>query len=74
MLIRIVEIGADGGFTEIESFRDHLGLCNTHYGRDRIRDIVENRPYFDPEKAYLVLHPICSFTMNYMQEAVPPYD
>lgn len=74
MLIRIVELLPDGGFVELQRFRDHLGLCNTQYGRGRIRDIIEHQPYFDPEKAYLVLHPLCTFTMNYMPESVPPYD
>lgn len=73
MLIRVFEIPSpkytDGvepyAFVEVDWFQDAIGLCNTVDGRHRLREFIENKAYFDPEKAYLVLHPMHSFTIGY---------
>ena len=59
-------------FMEVDWFRDEQptepdspGMMETEEGRAQIADFVKGKRYYDPAKAYLVLHPGHSFTINY---------
>ncbi len=58
-------------FMEVDWFRDEQptpdspGMMETEEGRAQIADFVKGKRYYDPTKAYLVLHPGYSFTINY---------
>ena len=59
-------------FVEVDWFRDDPlmgqegpGMMETEEGRAQIADFVKGKRYYDPTKAYLVLHPGHSFTINY---------
>ena len=59
-------------FMEVDWFRDEQpmepdspGMMETEEGRAQIADFVKGKRYYDPTKAYLVLHPGHSFTINY---------
>ena len=76
MLIRVLEIAPCSGkfchgggvptpFIEVDWFRDEDGMMAEEEGRKQIADFVKGKKYFDPGKAYLVLHQGHSFTINY---------
>ena len=76
MLIRILEIPPSSGnfhfgggepqeFVEVDWFRDDAWLIATEDGRNGIADFIRQKRYFDPSKAYLVLHPTHTFTIGY---------
>lgn len=81
MLVRVLEIPPPTGkfhfaggepqiFIEVDWFRDDPSLSEkpdfaTAEGRQQISDFVKAKRYFSPGKAYLVLHPIYPFTINY---------
>jgi len=59
-------------FVEVDWFRDEQpmepdspGMMESEEGRAQIADFVKGKRYFDPAKAYLILHPGHSFTINY---------
>lgn len=59
-------------FVEVDWFRDEQpmepdspGMMESEEGRAQIADFVRGKRYFDPAKAYLILHPGHSFTINY---------
>lgn len=61
-------------FAEVDWFRDdprdfepdrHTSLFHTEQGRKTIEEFIRHKHYFDPTKAYLVLHPTHSFTIGY---------
>ena len=56
-------------FIEVDWFRDDpldgVQHMFTEEGRERIAKFIRDKKYFDPEKAYLVLHQEHTFTINY---------
>lgn len=76
MLIRVLEIPPSSGnfhfggaepqvFREVDWFRDESGMMSTEEGRGQIADFVKRKNYFNPAKAYLVLHQEHTFTIGY---------
>jgi len=76
MQIRILEIPPSSGnfhfsggepqpFIEVDWFRDEDGMMNDDEGRDQITKFIKGKNYFDPNKAYLVLHQAHTFTIGY---------
>lgn len=77
MLIRILEIAPSSGnfhfgkgeiqhFVEVDWFRDDNGPdLSTEQGKSDISKFIQYKHYFDPNKAYLILHPTHSFTIGY---------
>jgi hypothetical protein len=65
--------GEPQSFIEVDWFRDDPSplsperppLFTTEEGRAQVRRFIEAKRYFDPAKAYLVLHPTHPFTMGY---------
>lgn len=80
-LVRVLEIppsdgkfrfggGAPQTFVEVDWFRDDPGVIptpnfGTTEGREQVEKFIRQKNYFDPAKAYLVLHPQHSFTIGY---------
>lgn len=76
-LIRVLEIPKSSGtfhfgggepqkFVEVDWFRDdEYAMMATPEGRDQIATFIQGKRYFDPKKAYLVLHETNTFTINY---------
>lgn len=58
-------------FIEVDWFKDDVGptqkkyLMHTQDGRDTVEEFIRGKKYFDPKKAYLVLHQSHTFTINY---------
>lgn len=80
MLVRVFEIppptgtlhfhrGEDQAFVEVDWFRDDHGMMLSEEGRDRARQFIMQKRYFDPLKAYLVLHPLRPITIGYDPDA-----
>jgi hypothetical protein len=78
MLIRVLEIPPPTGhfhfghgepqtFVEVDWFRDDDDGPDpsTEEGRARLTAFLRAKRYFDPRRAYLVLHPRRSFTIGY---------
>lgn len=78
MLIRVLEIPPYSGnfhhlggeptpFIEVDWFRDDQEppMMANEDGREQISDFIKGKKYFDPEKAYLVLHQNHPFTIGY---------
>lgn len=79
MLIRVFEIppptgnfhfsgGERQSFVEVDWFRSDGGHpvdMSKQEGRDLVEENVRQKRYFKPDRAYLVLHPVHSFTINY---------
>lgn len=64
--------GEAQAFIEVDWFRDEQqlepdtpGMMETEEGRTQITSFVMGKRYYDPAKAYLILHPSHSFTINY---------
>ncbi len=64
--------GEPQAFVEVDWFRseqtlepDQSDMMETEKGRVLITEMVKSKLYFDPTKAYLILHPSYSFTINY---------
>lgn len=80
-LIRVLEIPKSTGnfhfrageaqtFVEVDWFRDEDPLTeelmmNSEDGRGQIAEFIKQKRYFNPSKAYLVLHESHSFTIGY---------
>ena len=80
-LIRVIEIPESTGnfhfsggerqaFVEVDWFRDENPLTeelmmNSEEGRDQIAEFIKAKWYFNPSKAYLILHESHSFTIGY---------
>lgn len=77
-LIRVLEIPPSSGnfhfgggepqkFVEVDWFRDDddFQMIATPEGREDIANYLKAKRYFDPKKAYLVLHQEHTFTINY---------
>lgn len=76
-LIRVLEIPKGDGnfrfgggqaqpFVEVDWFRDDNGpSMSDENGRKNLADFIKGKNYFNPAKAYLVLHQAASFTINY---------
>jgi hypothetical protein len=77
-LIRVLEIPPTSGnfhfrggeaqpFVEVDWFRDDSGpSMSTPEGRNSIEAFIKGKKYFDPKKAYLVLHQDATFTLGYL--------
>lgn len=58
-------------FVEVDWFRDdpnpviEVPSFDTVEGREAITNFIRGKKYFDPNKAYLVLHPEHPFTIGY---------
>ena len=58
-------------FTEVDWFRDEPGMTRSApamdsvRGREEIAEFIKGKDYFNPDKAYLVLHQEHSFTIGY---------
>lgn len=74
MLIRVFEIPPPTGrfhfgggevqrFVEVDWFRDDEGASPG--GQQQITDFIQAKRYYRDGQAYLVLHPLHSFTINY---------
>ncbi len=65
----------DGGepqtFIEVDWFRDdpsppnEQSMMPTEEGRKQITKFIRGKKYYDPNKAYLILHQEHTFTLNY---------
>lgn len=75
MLVRVFEIPDGSGnyhfgggemqsFVEVDWFRDDSLDC-TQENQVAYTKFIRNKGYFNPQKAYLVLCPRYSFTINY---------
>ena len=78
-LIRVLEIprgdgnfrfsgGSPQTFMEVDWFRDdepHFPQMKNPEDRQAFIDHVTSKKYYDPAKAYLVMHQDASFTINY---------
>jgi hypothetical protein len=78
MLVRILEIPPTSGefhfgggkpqvFWEVDWFRDDSDPSHfaTTEGRQKIIDFIKTKKYFKSDRAYLILHPLNTFTINY---------
>lgn len=58
-------------FVEVDWFRDDpqpgidMPSFSTEDGRAKVTEFIRTKRYFDPAKAYLVLHPEHPFTIGY---------
>jgi hypothetical protein len=58
-------------FVEVDWFHDdpqpgiEVPSFDTVEGREMVTDFIKHKRYFDPAKAYLVLHPEHPFTIGY---------
>lgn len=76
-LVRVLEIPATAGnfhfagpeaqpFMEVDWFRDDNGpSMATPEGRSAIERFIKSKKYYEPTKAYLVLHQDAAFTLGY---------
>lgn len=76
-LIRVLEIPRSDGyfrfgggqvqpFVEVDWFRDDSGpSMSDAEGRGQLEAYIKQKKYFNPLKAYLVLHQDASFTIGY---------
>lgn len=75
MLIRVLEVPPSSGqfhfgggeaqtFVEVDWFRDDMYPL-TDETRAEYEKQLRAKNYFKPDRAYLVLHPTCSFTVGY---------
>lgn len=53
-----------GAHLEGETFPDSFSV-STEEGREKLAEMIMGKTYYDPDKAYLVLCPLGSFTINY---------
>lgn len=76
MLVQVFEIpqasgnfhfggGEDQIFVEVDWFRDDEVSMSTEKGRSTVVDFIKSKNYFNEAKAYLILHPTNSVTINY---------
>ena len=76
-LVRVLEIAPPDGkfcfgggrpriFHEQDWFRDdETDMMETPEGRAQIVEFIKGKNYFNPAKAYLVLHELHTFTIGY---------
>lgn len=76
MLIRVLEIPRSSGrfhfgggepqtFVQVDWFRDDHAPISTQEDMRRLEEFIRGKRYFDPAKAYLILHPTHPMTINY---------
>jgi hypothetical protein len=76
MLIRVLEIPASSGrfhfsggepqiFVEVDWFRDDEEMWRRDDWPEQLTDWLREKKYFNQDRAYLVLHPKRTFTINY---------
>lgn len=82
MLIRVLEIPSSSGefhfkgpepqtFLEVDWFQDENPMSDgkmmdTEEGRAQIAEFIKGKNYFNPNKAYIVLHQEHTFTVGYI--------